>query len=1137
MSSRYDISGITESIFSKHSDFLQSSLPSRAGVGSSGEQLQFGDSKQPSSFITGLPAAGAAGAASIIRSLPIISRLLPAIEPKQEQIQSLLTQQKEATSYKQWYDICLQLDSLLNNDAWKLDPKSDLFDYEFVKQSLETLREARIQKDYKLLLYLVRTTWIRNIGNMGNVNLYRHSYVGTKKIIEDFIAECELSLDYLVNDEGVELDDRYLLGMLIQTRKNIGRTALVLLGGSTFGIFHIGVLATLLESNLLPRIVSGSSSGSIMASILCCCTFEETIELLSTVTEKKFLIFGDDSDLEQHNKEQQDLDSENIPDGEKKKKLNNPGLRRPLKQLAHLLKYGTLFDISGLKATMLGFVGDLTFREAYNRTGKILNITVSPASIHEQTRLLNYLTAPNCLIWSAVCASCSVPGIFPSTSIYEKNTRTGEIQEWNNDSSVKYVDGSVDNDLPITRLLEMFNVDHIIACQVNPHVVPFLKMSVTCVGGEIENEVSSRLKSFLTNIYDFMSSEVIHYLEVLHEAGIGLNLSTKFISILSQQYSGDITILPDFNIKDFTKIFDNPTPAFLLECIVRGARAAWPKITVIKNHCGVEFALDKAITKLRGRIITKSGLKRMVSNSNGNTNNNGKQSINGVMLGNGLAAENNLYNLVSSPILNVDSQSPSPVPEEGKDQFGEDSNQKHNNGNREINQRTSAPKFKRHNTINYSARGENLVEKNELKENQPKKEKRKSVSAYSNFMVQESNDIRESLKNMMNNTNNLLINPNFPNVNTKRGKSTTSLLQLSNSYDKNNESVGVRFNNKAQDSVQQPSESQTTPSPPNSRAHNRSKSFYSPDMEEQHGSGFHNDNYILNDLDLDLDAYFPTKHEHDEYEPFTGSDAVQRPSGTLGEDSDGTSSGNKNDIRPDVKKVRKARSSGNFFAIDSFADNYDTSRQLKYDSERIPYYKGNPYLDSPNSSSVNAPSTPSQFSQSPTATANSSSVFNVNNVTKANLPSKRASASNSLRSSYIGLNRLKDRSSNNSNSNLNELTMGSNGDGTYQKKLMSLTSPDIRRTYRGSTRIGLSRQNSEEISVLMSKLAKEQQHREAGLGLSKSLEEEEEGEGKEEGEREETDNDEEATVKGLDDEDEVEEEKNGDTEESATAET
>lgn len=383
--------------------------------------------------------------------------------------------------------------------------------------------------------------------------------------------------------------------MLIQTRKNIGRTALVLSGGSTFGIFHIGVLTTLFEANLLPRIISGSSAGSIVASILCCHNNEETFELLSTITTKKFNIF-----------DVVDCDTSQI----------QGSFKKVLYYLGHWIKYGTIFDIEGLQDTMIGFLGDLTFREAYNRTGKILNITVSPASVHEQTRLLNYLTAPNCLIWSAVCASCSVPGIFPSCSVYEKNPKTNEIHEWNNDESMKYVDGSVDNDLPITRLLEMFNVDHIIAVQVNPHVVPILRVSVSNIGGQVENDLIYKMKHLLNNVYDFVSCEAIHYLQLLNELDVYKNLSNKMISILSQNYSGDITIIPEYKMSDFVNLFENPDTEFMLDFICRGAKVSWPKVSIIHNHCSVEFALDKAITILRGRIITSANY-RITSNSSG----------------------------------------------------------------------------------------------------------------------------------------------------------------------------------------------------------------------------------------------------------------------------------------------------------------------------------------------------------------------------------------------------------------------------------------------------------------------------------------------------------------------------------------
>jgi len=56
--------------------------------------------------------------------------------------------------------------------------------------------------------------------------------------------------------------------------------------------------------------------------------------------------------------------------------------------------------------------GDLTFQEAFDRTGRIINITVSPMNDTDPPRLLNYLTAPHVLVWSAATASSAVPGVF-----------------------------------------------------------------------------------------------------------------------------------------------------------------------------------------------------------------------------------------------------------------------------------------------------------------------------------------------------------------------------------------------------------------------------------------------------------------------------------------------------------------------------------------------------------------------------------------------------------------------------------------------------------------------------------------------------------------------------------------------------
>ena len=505
---------------------------------------------------------------------------------KQLLISDLSSQKKHAISYDQWNDIASRLDDLTGLSEWKTIDESSLYNYKLLQDLTIRMRHLRTTHDYHRLLYLIRTKWVRNLGNMNNVNLYRHSHTGTKQIIHDYLEESQAVLTALIHQSN--MNDHYLLGILQQTRRNIGRTALVLSGGSTFGLFHIGVLAALFESDLMPKVISGSSAGAIVASIFCVHTTQEIPSLLTNVLNMEFNIFNDDNS-----------------------KSPNENL---LIKISRFCQNGTWFNNQPLINTMLSFLGNLTFREAYNKTGKILNITVSPASIYEQPKLLNNLTAPNVLIWSAVCASCSLPGVFPSTPLFEKDPHTGKIKEWGATnlhlSNMKFMDGSVDNDMPISCLSEMFNVDHIIACQVNIHVFPLLKFSNTCVGGEIEKEITARFRNQVTKIFKFFSDETIHFLDILKELEFHPYLMTKLKHLFLQQYSGNVTILPDLSmVGHFHEVLKNPSQLFLLHQTTLGARATWPKISMIQNNCGQEFALDKAITFLKEKIIISSSIK------------------------------------------------------------------------------------------------------------------------------------------------------------------------------------------------------------------------------------------------------------------------------------------------------------------------------------------------------------------------------------------------------------------------------------------------------------------------------------------------------------------------------------------------
>ena len=466
----------------------------------------------------------------------------------------------------------MELDAIEGNDAWKDDPTSTLYDHQLLQARLKELQEATMSGDPFRMIFLLRTSLTRSLGNMGDLNLYRHSHIGTKTLIEDYIAAACDALDALLASLGWSsrsADHRYFLDELLLARQSFGRSALLLSGGGTFGMAHSGVVKCLWESHLLPRIISGSSAGSIVSAVLCVKTDAELPATLSEFCAGDMEVFGH-------------------------------GAESFLRRAARLAKHGGIFDIENLQRVMRGLLGDLTFQEAYNRTRRILNISVSSSSIHELPRLLNYITAPNVIIWSAVAASCSVPLVYTPTKILAKNSKTGAEEDWN-PTPQRWIDGSVEGDLPTTRLAEMFNVNHSIVSQVNPHVVPFLLHDMPG-RGEADDEAGLAGSGWFQTVGTLARDEVLHRMQLLAEMGIFPSYITKFRSVLSQKYSGDITIIPAISYSQFPQVLQNPTPEFMMSAMHSGECATWPKLSRIKNHCAIELALDNAIQRLRTSI-------------------------------------------------------------------------------------------------------------------------------------------------------------------------------------------------------------------------------------------------------------------------------------------------------------------------------------------------------------------------------------------------------------------------------------------------------------------------------------------------------------------------------------------------------
>lgn len=493
--------------------------------------------------------------------------------------QILYVRLREATAYEDWRVAATSLDDIEGSNKWKSVFESLDYDADLVEARLKQLDEARISCDVGRMLFLVRTSLTRGLGGMGNLKLYKHTHIGTKDLIERYITSALETLDTLLDVSAKAkcdgLESKYILEQVLSARQAFGRSALLLSGGATFGMNHTGVLKALWEARLLPRIISGASAGSIVCAVLCTRTDEEIPELFATFCDGDLAVFEEAG--------------------------NEDSM---LRRVARFLKHGALFDISHLIRVMRDILGEITFQEAYNRTRKILNICVSSASLYELPRLLNYITAPNVLIWSAVAASCSVPLIFSAASLLAKDPKTGNAVPWN-PSPQRWIDGSVDNDLPMTRLAEMFNVNHFIVSQVNPHVVPFLVKEEDSLAQQAQ-QTSGTVTSgptWLNSVAHLAKGEALHRMHTMADIGIFPNTLTKVISVLSQKYSGDITIMPEISYADFPRILQNPTPEFMHQAMICGERATWPKLSRIRNHCAIELALDDAVQKLRARVV------------------------------------------------------------------------------------------------------------------------------------------------------------------------------------------------------------------------------------------------------------------------------------------------------------------------------------------------------------------------------------------------------------------------------------------------------------------------------------------------------------------------------------------------------
>ncbi|KAL3472937.1 acyl transferase/acyl hydrolase/lysophospholipase [Aspergillus californicus] len=488
-------------------------------------------------------------------------------------------------NYGDWMESAKALDEYLGNQRWKKVDEYAYYDHLTIRKLKGQLEAVRVQVEKGLrdgqsevaveeLCNLLEACVKNNFGGVENPRLYSEAYSGTKDLVQDYIDEVHACIKVVSESRQASNGDKYHHFKHLDT--NFGRTALCLSGGATFAYYHFGVVRALLDNEVLPSIITGTSGGALVAALVGTRTDDELKELLVPALAHRIRACSEDF---------------------------TTWTRR-------WWRTGARFDtITWARQCSWFCRGSTTFREAYERTGRILNVSCVPSDPHSPTILANYLTSPNCVIWSAVLASAAVPGILNPVVLMTKK-RDGTLAPYS--FGHKWKDGSLRTDIPVKALNLHFNVNFTIVSQVNPHINLFFFSSRGTVGRPVTHRKGRGWRGgFLGSaIEQYIKLDLNKWLKVLrHLELLPRPMGQDWSEIWLQKFSGTVTIWPKTVPSDFYHILSDPSPERLARMLRTGQQSTFPKIQFIKNRLKVESAILDGLHRFApsgGRVTSRT---------------------------------------------------------------------------------------------------------------------------------------------------------------------------------------------------------------------------------------------------------------------------------------------------------------------------------------------------------------------------------------------------------------------------------------------------------------------------------------------------------------------------------------------------
>jgi len=168
------------------------------------------------------------------------------------------------------------------------------------------------------------------------------------------------------------------------------------------------------------------------------------------------------------------------------------------------------------------------------------------------------------------------------------HTQDAVLHQWRH---VHYNEG----ESPLSRIAELFNVNHFIVSQARPYLIPFLRSELN-----ILDRRQTGWHNISRSIMRLILVELRHRLRQLDYIGVLPGAVSRLL--IDETIPGpNLTLVPDLSIKDVAKLFQKPTRERVAEWTLKGERGVWPAISALKVRETVEIELDRGYQLVRRR--------------------------------------------------------------------------------------------------------------------------------------------------------------------------------------------------------------------------------------------------------------------------------------------------------------------------------------------------------------------------------------------------------------------------------------------------------------------------------------------------------------------------------------------------------